>query len=558
MGKSWLGRQESDDTEQKVTKAPEGGEKTVLDGPEPDIPGDELGAMANHRRLNGRQIQLLAIAGTIGAALFVGIGSSLRSGGPLSLLLGISLWCTVIFAVAQCQIETVTLFPIDGSFIRLAGRMCDESLGVAAGWNYFLNQCALICFDVTAFTTILGYWHVFNPAIFTSVLLGTYLALNVWNVAIFGEAEFFLAIGKVLLVFILMFYTFVSMLGGNPEHDRYGFRYWQNPGPMVEYIHDGALGRFQGFVSCIIGAAFIIAGPEYISMAAGEARNPRRSIPKAFNSIIYRLVAFFVIGALSVGIVCPSNAPELLGNTGSFAAKSPYIIGMTRLRVQVLPDIVNALIASSVASAANGYVFTSSRTLYSLARAGQAPKFFRKLNRNGVPYLCVICVIAISCLSYLSVSAGTNKVLGWWINLVTASQLLNWIFMSLTWLSLSNAIKKQGLDRKTFLPYVSRWQPFAAWYALVMSTIVLVISGYELFYPGAFQADSFIFTYGMIFVSAFIYIVWKVLKRTHINKGAEVDLVSDVAIFATYTDMIDEEDAAKPNTLARRIGNKIF
>ena len=176
---------------------------------------------------------------------------------------------------------------------------------------------------------------------------------------------------------------------------------------------------------------------------------------------------------------------------------------MRRLEISVLPDIVNALIGTSIVSAANGYVFTTSRSLYSLSVAGQAPRFLNKLNRNGVPYLCVLVTIALTGLSYLSVSAGTAKVLNWWISLVTASQLLNWIvspvdlriscrcmadplvhtqIMSTTWIRFNNAIKAQGLDRKTFLPYRSRFQPYCAWYALTWATIILILSGYTLFY----------------------------------------------------------------------------
>lgn len=135
-------------------------------------------------------------------------------------------------------------------------------------------------------------------------------------------------------------------------------RYWNDPGAMNEYINAGSLGRFQGFLACIIGAAFVIAGPEYISMTAGEAKNPRRSMPKAFTSITYRLVIFFIIGALSVGIVCPYTSDQLLGNTGSYAAASPYIISMEILGIDILPDIVNALILTSILSAANGYIFS--------------------------------------------------------------------------------------------------------------------------------------------------------------------------------------------------------
>jgi amino acid transporter len=189
----------------------------------------------------------------------------------------------------------VTLLPLDGSFIRFAGRFVDEAWGVAAGYNYFLAQAGFVCFELTIFNTIIGYvshrrrvfslsslvtnflltaekWNPdVNPAITISALLATYFILNIWSVGFFGESEFWLSLGKVALILMLILYTFITMVGGNPLRDAYGFRYWKDPGPMAEYIHTGALGRFQGFLACLIGAAFTFSGPEYISMVAGEA-----------------------------------------------------------------------------------------------------------------------------------------------------------------------------------------------------------------------------------------------------------------------------------------------
>jgi len=515
--------------------------------------------MTNHRRLSSRQIQLLSIAGTVGAALFVAIGSSLRAGGPLGLLLGFIVWASVIFATAQCQIEMVTLHPIDGSFIRFAGRFVDEAYGMATGYNYFISQAALICFEINIFNVVIGFWKDdLNPAILISCLCFVYFALNIWSVAWFGEAEFWFALGKVILIFGMMGFTIVTMLGGNPQGDRYGFRYWRDPGVFAQYRHDGALGRFEGFVQCVIGAAFIIAGPEYISMVAGEAINPRKTMPRAFVSIIYRLGFFFIGGALCIGIVVPYNSPQLVGALGPSATRSPYVIAMRRMGITVLPDIVNALIATSIFSAGNAYVFGTSRSLYALALKGQAPRILTRLNRNGNPWLCVLVANALSLLAYLSVSAGTAKVLGWWVSLVTASQLLNWIIMSSTWLRFNNAMKKQGLSRDEFLPYRSRFQPFAAWYALVMSILVLLISGYYLFIPGNFAADEFIFAYGMIFVVIVLALGWKLIKRTKFQRGHEVDLTSGLEAIEAYTQAYEASIAGKKKSIASRIGDAIF
>lgn len=159
---------------------------------------------------------------------------------------------------------------------------------------------------------------------------------------------------------MLFFYTFITMVGGNPKHDAYGFRYWNSPGSFAEYVTTGTLGRFEGFLGAFFEAAFTVVGPEYISMVSGEAIYPRRTIKQAFKTVYWRFGIFFIGGALCVGIVLPYNDPTLndllnSGNTGT-AAASPYVIAMQNLGVKVLPDITNALMVTSIFSAGNSYV----------------------------------------------------------------------------------------------------------------------------------------------------------------------------------------------------------
>lgn len=171
--------------------------------------------------------------------------------------------------------------------------------------------------------------------------------LNILAVRAYGEAEFWLSGGKVILIFSLFFFTFITMVGGNPKHDAYGFRYWNNPGSFQEYLDTGALGRFEGFLGALWSAAFTVVGPEYISMVAAEAKRPRIYIKNAFKTVYLRFGIFFAGGALFVGIVCSSRDPTLKmvvnGETsGSSAAASPYVIGMQNMGISVFPSIVNA------------------------------------------------------------------------------------------------------------------------------------------------------------------------------------------------------------------------
>ena len=241
----------------------------------------------------------------------------------------------------------------------------------------------------------------------------------------YGESEFWLALGKIILIVGMIAYTFVSMLGGNPQHDRFGFRYWRDPGSFAPLYKDGALGRWLGFLQCFILASFTVAGPDYVSMAAGEAENPRVVMPSAYNKAFARLIAFFVLGSLAVGINVPYNDAELtaaFSNDAPGAAASPYVVGMDRLGITVLPDIVNALVLTASFSAGNSYVYCASRSLFGLALEGKAPRVFARCTRNGVPVYCVLFVLLLSLISFLQVSNGSAQVLQWFVNLVCSQK----------------------------------------------------------------------------------------------------------------------------------------
>lgn len=242
------------------------------------------------------------------------------------------------------------------------------------------------------------------------------------------------------------------MVGGNPKHDAYGFRYWKNPGAFAEHRTEGTLGRFEGFLACLWSASFCIVGPEYIVMVAAEAKRPRIYIKNAFKTVYARFAIFFIGGALAVGIVLPYNDPVLVavvtgtGSGGGTAAASPYVIAMKNLGIGVFPHIVNALLLTSIFSAGNTYTYCASRSLYGLALAGRAPKFFRKCTKSGVPIYAFAFTMIFPCLSLLQLSNGSSLVLTWLTNLVTAGGVINYISMCVTYIFYYRATQAQGLD----------------------------------------------------------------------------------------------------------------
>ncbi|KAF9484673.1 general amino acid permease AGP2 [Pholiota conissans] len=492
-----------------------------------DVGSSIYGCDRTRRTLKNRHIQLIGLGGTIGTALFVQIGSGLATGGPASLFLAFTIWCTFVLAVNNCLSEMVTWIPVSSPFVRFADRFVDPALGFCTGVNFFVFEAILIPFEVVAFNIVLHFWTDKIPVVAViCIVLLAYTLLNLFAVKHFGESEFWLALGKVVLATGVILFTFVTMVGGNPIHDVYGFRNWDPskvPGaPFAEYIKEGSLGRFLGFLACLIQASFTIAGPDYVSMAAGEAQAPRTTMPRAFQGTFFRLAAFFILGSLCVGIVVPYNDPDLLdaiSNAHPGAGSSPYVIAMIHLGIPVLPHIVNALILTAVFSAGNSYVFCASRTLFGLALEGKAPRFLTRCTASGVPIYCVGVTLAISLLSFLQVSNNSAVVLQWFINLVTASQLLNYAIISFTYIRFHRALKVQGISRDT-LPHKSFWQPFCAYYAFTGTLIMAFVGGYIVFVPGHWDVPSFLFSYAMIGIIPVLFVYWKIRYRSSWQKLA--------------------------------------
>ena len=205
-----------------------------------------------------------------------------------------------------------TLLPVPGSFVTHIGRFVDESAGVAMGWVYAYSMMIFTAADCTALTGLWSYWFPdINPGVWVACTLSVVFVLNCLAVKYFGEAEFYASIFKVFLIIGFLLFSFIVVLGGNPQHDRIGFRYWKDPGAFNSQYVEGGGGRFLAIWGVFNTAAFAIGGPDFIANCASETINPRRNIPKAVKRVIYRLVIFFILSVFAVGLLVPYNDPVM-------------------------------------------------------------------------------------------------------------------------------------------------------------------------------------------------------------------------------------------------------
>ncbi|KAF5373282.1 hypothetical protein D9615_007359 [Tricholomella constricta] len=469
------------------------------------------------RRLKQRHVQMIAIAGTIGTGLFLGSGHALQGAGPLGALIAYALVGTVAYASLCSVAEMTTFAPISGTFPHYAGRWVDPALGFAVGWNYFYINAISTPSEISAAKS-----HV---AIYTALPLAAHEGGR-W----FGEVSFFsiaevalLTISlEVSLILALLLSGLIIDLGGGPQKDRIGFRYWKHPGALAGagLVSNINTDRFLGILTVLVQAAFSFQSIELVAIAASEAESPRRNITKAVRRVFWRIFIFYILGVIVIGMLVAYNDEALLDDTGT-AAQSPFVIAMNRAGVKVFPHIINAGIFTSAFSAGNSFIYCSSRILYGLALRGQAPRIFAYCTKKGLP-LNAGC---FALLSFMTVSSGSETVFNWFVNLSTTAGFASWFSINLTYIFFYRGMKAQGFDLKRNA-YNNPWQPYVAYWGVGWNLFFILVTGFDVFFN--FTAADFLTSYLNIPIFASLYIGYKLFKRTHIWKPEDMDFITGI------------------------------
>ncbi|KAF8338014.1 amino acid permease/ SLC12A domain-containing protein, partial [Cantharellus anzutake] len=274
-------------------------------------------------------------------------------------------------------------------------------------------------------------------------------------------------------------------------------------------------------------AGFSYIGTEIVAIAAGEAKNPRRNIPRAIKRVYIRILLFYIGGTFVIGWLVPFT-DKRLGLT-SDAASSPFVIAISNAGIKGLPSVINAALLTSAWSAASSDLYTSSRALYGLAISGNAPRIFARTSRRGLPYVSVIFCALFCTLAFMGTQKGAGKVFGWFANMTAVAGLMTWFGICLTYIRFYAGLRAQGFDRSK-LPFSSGLQPFAAWYGMVWTLLVCFFSGWSVFLKGNWSTANFVTNYLPLALFPLMYLIGRfVMYQTPVVSPENMDFVSGIA-----------------------------
>ncbi|KAK7179456.1 amino acid permease [Paraphaeosphaeria sporulosa] len=485
-----------------------------------DVSGDILDD-GLRRGLKGRHFVIIALGSIIGPGTYWGIGYAIFLSGPLGALLGFLVVGISMWFLMQSVGEMTTLFPIHGGFVEHAGRFVDPALSFSMSWLYYLMWSVFLASgmydprrsvfgltpsDWNSAILTLRFW-VSDEQVpswaWTIIFFVVFTVMTLLGVRVYGEIEYYFGMfkfGSLILLFILSIVSNAGGFGGGYT----GFKYWKMPtGPIINGI--------DGFGQVFVLAAAYYVGTEIISLAGGESKNPKRDVPRAINSIVYRILVVYIGMPLFQGLICPSDSPDLL-SASSKTASSPFTIGFVKDGWKSAGHFVNVLILVAFVSAANGVVYVQSRTVYSLALTNRAPKIFSKTTSRGVPWVAIVTsnFWGFLCLMNRTLTAG--QVFSYMTSVGGTSAYIAWASIIFTHLRVRAAAKRQGVELKTF--------PYRAWGSIwiyranfAFNVFILFIQGYTVF-KHPFDWRNFIACYITIPTFLLMFVGYKLWFKT--------------------------------------------
>lgn len=413
------------------------------------------------RKMESRHIVMLSLGGVIGTGLFLSTGYTLEQAGRVGTILSYLVGALAVYLVMLCLGELSVHMPETGAFHSYATKYLGSGTGYTVAWLYWLTWTVALGSEFTAAGLLMQRWFPDVPVwLFSALFVVMILGINVLTVRLFAEVEFWFSAVKVLTILVFIVLGTAAIVGFLPLADG-------SQAPMLAPLTEGGLfpnGAFA-ILMTMLAVNFAYSGTELIGIAAGEAVDPKRTVPLAIRTTVFRLVLFFVGTIIVLAILLPNDSKGVL--------ESPFVAVFERIGLPFAADIMNFVILTAILSAANSGLYAASRMLWSLSDQRMITPFFSKLNASGVPTRAVLFSMIGGLLALFSSIYAPGSV---YIALVSISGLavvVVWMSISASQFMFRKRYLQEGKDVSD-LVYRTPWYPFVPILSFVMCLASLI------------------------------------------------------------------------------------
>jgi len=417
------------------------------------------------RGLKERHIQMIALGCAIGTGLFYGSASTIKMVGPavmLSYLIGGIFIYFVVRALGEMAVDN----PVSGSFSTYAYDYWGEFPGFLSGWNYWFNYVAVSMVEVSVVGIYMQHWFPGLPMWVSGLILFILVnIINLVNVKSFGEIEFWGAIIKVAAILLMIIFGLAIIFFGVGNNQPLGLHnLYANGG----FFPQG----FDGMMLSFVVVIFAFGGTELIGITAGEAENPQKTIPKAIDLIIGRILIFYV-GAMFVLVTL--YPWDKVGMNGS-----PFVEIFSAIGFSEAASILNVIVLTAVFSAYNSCLYSNARMLHGLALQNNAPAFLKKVSKDGVPRAAVLFSSLFVGIVVIITYLAPKEVFNYVMSIATIAALINWIMILYTQIKFR---KKIGInaDKLTYkMPFFPVLNYIGIVFFLSIAITMVIMPDYRL------------------------------------------------------------------------------
>lgn len=413
------------------------------------------------RGLEQRHITLMSLGAAIGVGLFLGSATAIRLAGP-AILFSYIIGGLVILIIMRSLGEMAVHNPVSGSFSRYAQNYLGPLAGYITGWNYWFLWVVTCMAEITAVGVYMQMWYPNTPAwVWALAALVMMTIVNLIAVKAYGEFEFWFALIKIIAILAMIFVGFgVIIFGIGNGGIAVGIsNLWSNGGFAPNGI--------TGILMSLQMVMFAYLGVEMIGVTAGEAKNPKTVIPRAIDTVFWRILIFYVGALFVIMSIYPWNE---IGQNGS-----PFVLMFEQIGIGPAAGIINFVVLTAALSSCNSGIFSTGRMLFNLAEQNQASPNFKKINGAGVPARAILFSAVLLLVGVLLNYLVPEKVFIWVTSISTFGAVWTWGIILLSQLKFRKTLSKEQVNR---LSYKALFYPVGPYLAIAFLLLVLGLMAY--------------------------------------------------------------------------------